>query len=175
MGTRNRSLWSVNAWTEVLAPGKVSELPFGTVQPHSVHDVMGAGRAEAPRRPNVMVADGHPVNLRRAFALLSFWDIVPVLAANGAEAVSLACRTRFDLILMDLCMPVLDGVAATARIRRFERQHAQSRSQIVALTSEDVSWKALRAHGMDAIMFKPCDAMDIQECIQRCCPGIVLR
>jgi CheY-like chemotaxis protein len=76
---------------------------------------------------------------------------------------------------MDLLMPVLDGVAATARIRHFERQHSQSPSQIVALTSEHVSWNALRAHGLDAFMFKPYDALDLQECIQRCCPRLVLR
>jgi CheY-like chemotaxis protein len=122
------------------------------------------------RRPTVLVADADPVTLRRAFGMLSLWEIVPVLAADGVEAVALASRARYDLVLMGLSMPALDGMASAAQIRRFERQNSWSRSQIVALNTEDVSWEAVRSHGMDGFMSKPFDALDLQECIERCCP-----
>jgi len=124
-----------------------------------------------PDRPIVLVVDDNPVNLMLASEMLSFWRIQPLLAADGAEAVALACELRLDLILMDLQMPVLDGLAATAQIRRFEREHSHARVPIVAYTSCGVNadHPQLRGGGMDAVLEKPGDAQAFRECVMRWC------
>ena len=62
----------------------------------------------------VLVVDDNPVNLMVISALLESRGLMPFLAADGAEAVALASEHHFDLILMDLQMPILDGLEATS-------------------------------------------------------------
>jgi two-component system, sensor histidine kinase and response regulator len=72
---------------------------------------------------------------------------------------------------MDLQMPVLDGLEATAQIRRFERENAYPRASVVAYTSNRFSGSepVLRACGMDAVLEKPCDAETLHACLRRWC------
>jgi CheY-like chemotaxis protein len=122
-------------------------------------------------RPLVLVVDDDPVNRTLAGEQLSCWGMKPLLAAGGAEAVILACELRLDLILMDLQMPEADGFAATAQIRRFEREHGRRRVPVVAYTSASVSADEprLRDSGIDAVLHKPADAQAIRECVTRWC------
>ncbi|GIW95372.1 MAG: hypothetical protein KatS3mg110_3413 [Pirellulaceae bacterium] len=78
------------------------------------------------------------------------------LANNGAEAVSLHQTQSFDLILMDVEMPELDGFEAARRIRRSE-SHGMQRTPIVALTAHAVSGfrEQCLAAGMDDYLTKP--------------------
>lgn len=71
-----------------------------------------------PRRVRVLVADDHPIVRAGIVGLLAGEPSIEVVgeAGDGAAAVDLAARLRPDVVLMDLRMPVLDGVAATARI-----------------------------------------------------------
>ena len=114
---------------------------------------------EAPIRPalRVLVVDDSPVNRMIALAQLGQFDVTPVLANDGAEAVALACGETFDLILMDLQMPVLDGLGATAQIRRFEHEHVSPRVPVVAYTSCALDSDAafMRNLGLDAVLEKP--------------------
>jgi len=66
---------------------------------------------------------------------------------------------------------VLDGFAATAQIRRFEREHARTRVPVVAYTSTLVSAEhpRLRDSGIDAVLEKPGDVRVIRECVMRWC------
>jgi two-component system, sensor histidine kinase and response regulator len=131
----------------------------------------GRMRQQDLDRPLVLVVDDNPVNLMVASALLSPMGIKPLLAADGAQAVALACELRLDLILMDLQMPVLDGFAATARIRRFERENSRARVPVVAYTSHLVSGdlSRLRESGIFAVLDKPGDARTIHQCVMRWC------
>ena len=132
---------------------------------------------EAPVRPalRVLVVDDSPVNRMIALAQLEQLDVTPVLAKDGAEAVALACGETFDLILMDLQMPVLDGLGATAQIRRFEHEHASPRVPVVAYTScaVDSDTAFMRNLGLDAVLEKPCDLTALRECLVRWCPALV--
>ena len=106
-------------------------------------------------------------------AMLARWGIVPTMACNGAQAVILAARTGFDIVLMDLLMPVMGGVSATAEMRQAERQQGvRGRVPIVACTSLDLAtdpgWTA--RVGFSAVLRKPCTVGALQKCLARWCP-----
>ena len=86
------------------------------------------------RAVRILLADDHLLFAESLMALLSEDDRVEVvgIAANGAEAVELAVELEPDLILMDLMMPVMDGLEATRRIRKRGLQ-----TQILILTGTD--------------------------------------
>lgn len=136
-----------------------------------------AGGVPPVNRLRVMVADDNPANHLEAIELLSVWGITPVLAADGAEAVALAGGQDFDLILMDMNMPVLDGLSATRQIRCEEAQNARARAPVVAYTSSafsdfdpDLPNELLRSRGVDGMLVKPCDAGAMRVCLARWCP-----
>lgn len=93
-----------------------------------------------------------------------------MLAADGAEAVALACKMHFDLILMDLQMPILDGLGATAAIRRFESTCARPAMPVVAYSSALPSAGFLAARGINGSLAKPCDYEELAHCLVRWCP-----
>jgi two-component system, sensor histidine kinase and response regulator len=128
----------------------------------------GAGR---PRGVGlgVLVVDDNPSNLAFADDLLRSLGIVPTLAEDGAEAVALAGARTFDLILMDLQMPVLDGLAATQRIRAVEHERSAGRVPVLAYTSYALDRNLLRYCGLDGVLEKPCSAQTLQDCLLRWC------
>ena len=118
----------------------------------------------------VLVVDDNPVNRSVAAGMLERQGHRVVLASNGREAVAAARGQRFDLILMDLQMPELDGLAATARIREAERNLGR-RTPIVAMTAraaEDDRARCLAA-GMDDYVSKPVSRHQLLSAIARVC------
>ncbi len=112
----------------------------------------------------VLVAEDNEINALLARALLSRLGHRPTVATSGAQAVDawLAARAAgepYDLVLMDVHMPDLDGIAATRRIRAAEAAAGDRRTPIIALTAnafgEDRD--ACLAAGMDAFLTKPLD------------------
>ncbi len=104
----------------------------------------------------VLVADDHPASRQLARAILEFRGHCVTLAVDGRAVVQAACAGRFDVILMDARMPVMDGVAATREIR-FIEDGAGRRTPIVALTgcAMRAEIDELLACGMDACVVKP--------------------
>jgi two-component system, cell cycle response regulator DivK len=91
-------------------------------------------------------------------------------AINGQQAVDIAEREHPDLILMDLDLPILDGIAATQRIR----QNAElTRVPIVAVTAYPMSYTRVKAFakGCDDYMAKPIDLTELTELLTRYLPG----
>lgn len=132
-----------------------------------------AGLLRAP--PNaavrVLVVDDNPVNLSVMSAQLEARGLETLLAADGTEAVTLACEWHFDLILMDLQMPILDGIEATAAIRRFEGSRSRPAVPVVAYTSTRLRPSLLATHGMNGVLPKPCDDQDLEDCLVQWCPA----
>ena len=108
---------------------------------------------------NVLVAEDNDVNRDVIRAILAALRIQPVLCKNGEEAVAAyrAAGGAFDLVLMDCEMPVLDGIAATRRIREIEIQSDLRRTPIVALTAHVLQEQRQRMQeaGMDLYLSKP--------------------
>lgn len=118
----------------------------------------------------VLVVDDNPVNLMVMSALLELRGLVPLQASDGAEAVALACELHFDLILMDLQMPILDGLAATSAIRRFEASGSRRAVPVVAYSSACPGAAVLARHGLNGSLGKPCDDRELEDCLLEWCP-----
>lgn len=106
--------------------------------------------------PQILVADDHPANRRVVELVLG--GLAAVRTVNdGREAVEAAALQAFDLILMDIQMPVLDGVSAVAEIRRRETARNGRRTPIAMLTAntDPVNVAASLAAGADRHIGKP--------------------
>ena len=136
-------------------------------------NTLAAAGETVPQERRVMVVDDNPVNLLLACEMLSSFSLLPVMAADGAEAVALAAEMRLDVILMDLQMPVLDGVSATRQIRQFERENFRGRVPVVAYSSSAPPRSLLRDFGIDDVLDKPCGRDALQDCLQRWCPQVL--
>ncbi|MDL5034543.1 PAS domain-containing protein [Pelomonas sp. APW6] len=114
----------------------------------------------------VLLVEDHPVNQRLATQLLQRWGHRVTLADNGERALALLADTRFDLILMDMMMPVLDGLEATRRYRATEQG---PRTPIVAMTAKAMQGDRERcmAAGMDDYLSKPLDLRAFQRLVHR--------
>ena len=87
-------------------------------------------------------------------------------ASNGQEAVDIAGREHPDLILMDLDLPILDGIIATQQIRQ---QTEMQRVPIVAVTAYPMSYTRVKAfaEGCDEYMAKPIDMSELERLVNR--------
>ena len=122
---------------------------------------------EAPRPLQVLVAeDSAPSRTLLAIMLRARGHTVEQ-AENGAEAVDLARRGRFDLILMDIQMPVMDGLEAARRIRKPGQQN--SSTPIVAVTADAFEEQRIEclAVGIDDVMVKPFTEDALGEVVER--------
>ena len=123
-------------------------------------DAEDTNTASSPARPlRVLVADDNDINRMLSEALLRKLGHEPVVVGDGAEALDVAADGGFDLILMDLHMPVVDGVTAIRRFRALEHDGKWSRIPVFAVTADvtpDAEEAALAA-GADAVFAKPLD------------------
>jgi len=126
---------------------------------------------DAPiRHLRVLVAEDNAVNQLLAVRLLEKLGHVAVLAGNGQEAVEACERQAFDLVLMDVQMPVMDGLAATEAIRRREALHpGRGRLPIMALTAFALGGDRERclAAGMDDYLTKPIKPAELAAALNR--------
>jgi CheY-like chemotaxis protein len=112
---------------------------------------------DAPLR--VLAAEDNAVNRLVLKTLLEQVGIEPTLVENGAEAVAAWSDGDWDVILMDVQMPVMNGLQATRAIRTREREERRARTPIVALTANAMSHQRLE---YDAAEMDDCDSKPIQ-------------
>lgn len=129
--------------------------------------------SEAPEDDSplsVLLVEDNPVNQRLVQAALKRGGIHCALAADGAQAVEAFEEGRFDLVLMDVQMPIMDGLEATRRIRAHERVE---RVPILALTARDTTAdvRACFEVGMDGHLGKPCSPTRLVEAVRSSARG----
>ncbi|HEX7761857.1 MAG TPA: ATP-binding protein [Caulobacteraceae bacterium] len=155
------SVPGVGSVFELQLPFKTAGAPAAAVDDEP-QDESEPGPADPLRLASlaVLLAEDHPTNRRVVQLILGSAGVEPVCVENGAEAVEAWTETGFDLVLMDMQMPVMDGLTAISAIRRREAALGRARTTILALTAnampEDV--EATRAAGADGHLTKPITA-----------------
>ncbi|KAL7750306.1 hypothetical protein RI367_004078 [Sorochytrium milnesiophthora] len=120
----------------------------------------------------VLVAEDNPINQRVVRKLLLKFGLEPKLVDNGREAVSACEQQDYDLVLMDIMMPLMDGQEATRVIRQTLPQDKQPK--IVALTANafDEDRRTYTAAGMDATVTKPLQLQALREMLLQFFPPV---
>ena len=149
-------------------------LPIDTTErrlkPELVETVPGG--AAFARPPRVLLAEDNAVNRKIAERTLTRAGCVVTEVENGAAALLAFERQSFDLILMDCQMPVMDGYAATAEIRR--REGGRSHTPIIALTANvfEDDRRRCKECGMDDFLGKPWQPGELKNAVARWCGAL---
>lgn len=159
----------------LLKPVKPSELLNAIFQTLALRpeEDQAAAMPSAPKETtpqigplNVLLAEDGPANQKLAVALLERWGHTVTIANNGKEAVDASQAESFDLILMDVQMPEMDGLEATRRIRQLESA-SEKHVPIIAMTAHAMAGdrdKCLES-GMDNYLSKPVRKSELYEAL----------
>ncbi len=123
-----------------------------------------------PDKPHVLIVDDHQPNLLVATTLVEECGCAFTVAHNGQQALDIyKMPGTFDAILMDVQMPIMDGLEATLRIREHEKKLGQKRVPIIALTAHPFpsDQQSCLAAGMDDYLYKPLDPDKLKNLIKR--------
>jgi CheY-like chemotaxis protein len=165
---------------QLIKPVKPSELRqvIGSVLAAAAGDLRPAGAARqrppvaaTPSRPlRVLLAEDSLLNQKLAIGLLTKWGHTVTVANNGLEAVSAVAQQTFDLVLMDIQMPEMNGFEATEAIRQQESQGG-GHLPILALTARALKGDRERCleAGMDGYVSKPIRQDELYQAIAACC------
>ena len=152
-------------------PGQGSLFTVHLILPETVAPAEGSHPLSSTlemRRLRVLVAEDHPINLKYMNILLDRMGHEAVFCENGHEALQLLARQRFDVVLLDYHMPVLDGMATTAAIRALSGPNKDIK--VVLVTADvvnDTRQKALEV-GVNEFASKPLQSQDLRRALQRC-------
>ncbi|MFN3416971.1 MAG: response regulator [Caldimonas sp.] len=166
------------------------------VRPHALHDGLRwalharrqSGRPTpgptppappAAERPalagRVLLVDDNPVNQVMTQAMLERLGLAVVVAGDGHEALSRFAEQTFDVVLMDVQMPGMDGLTATEKLRAIERQAGRGRTPVLAVTGNPEPEVRQRGQlaGMDDFLGKPFTLEQLQRMLLRWQPELL--
>ena len=134
---------------------------------------IGAAGADRPLAGRVLLVEDNAVNRRVAERLLDLHGLDVIAVNDGREAVSRLERERYDLVLMDCLMPVMDGYMATKLGRVRERASGAAHLPIIAMTANAMAGDRERclAAGMDDYISKPLDRAALVQLLRRWLPA----
>ena len=132
------------------------ELKFGFKEKEV--DMFNDQNLEIPKQLSILVAEDNPINQKVAILTLRHMGLKCDVAKNGLEAFEMYKEKNHQVILMDMQMPILDGISATQKIRNFESEHPDlNKAFIIALTANafvEDKQKCIEA-GMNDFISKP--------------------
>ncbi|MDT8990505.1 PAS domain S-box protein [Curvibacter sp. APW13] len=133
-----------------------------------------AAANEAPANApglRILLVEDHPVNQKLAATILKKWGHEVSIAHNGQEGVEQAIQGGWDLVFMDMQMPVMGGIEATLAIRAHEAQHG-GHVPIIAMTANamDSDQQACLEAGMDDFVAKPFNVATVKAAMERVLP-----
>ncbi|XP_010491751.1 PREDICTED: histidine kinase 5-like [Camelina sativa] len=145
-----------------------------------------------PSKPKILLVEDNKINIMVAKSMMKQLGHTMDIANNGVEAINAINRSSYDLVLMDVCMPVLDGLKATRLIRSYEESgnwnaaieagvdkeileneqvcvRSTNRLPIIAMTANTLaeSSEECYANGMDSFISKPVTLQKLRECLQQ--------
>ena len=125
----------------------------------------------AERTANILLVEDNEINQRVATRLLQRLGLEPQIAANGLEALVALERTHYDLVLMDLQMPEMDGLEASIELRRREVASGEH-IPIIAMTANALpeDRRAAMTAGMNDYLAKPVTLAELQRVLERWLP-----
>ena len=134
----------------------VFKLPGQTVIVVDERDLQTSAEFKSLKGIKVLLAEDNPINIRIGTKFLKKLQVEIDVAENGAEAVRKVMENDYDLVLMDLQMPEMDGLAATRKIRALENPE-KAKTPIVALTASALmeTKNEVEQAGMDGYLTKP--------------------
>ncbi|KAJ0260762.1 Histidine kinase 5 [Hirschfeldia incana] len=146
-------------------------------------------KTETSKQPKILLVEDNKINIMVAKSMMKQLGYTFDIAYNGVEAITAIKSSRYDLILMDVCMPVLDGLNATRLIRSYEESgnwdaaieagvdiktsendvHSTDRLPIIAMTANTLaeSSEECYANGMDSFISKPVTLQKLKECLRQ--------
>jgi CheY-like chemotaxis protein len=143
-------------------------LAMGIAAPeHAATEALQVRPPGRVRPLHILLAEDSLVNQKLAVALLEKWGHHVTVVGNGREAVAATTSREFDLVLMDVQMPEMDGLEATATIRTMEKRTG-AHLPIVAMTAHALKGDRERCleAGMDAYIAKPIHAGELFDTVQ---------
>ena len=147
----------------------ITPIPEAALQPAKPAPGTAAGQHAATRSLKILLAEDNTINQTVALALVRRLGHTVDLAVNGEEAIELLRRGTYDLVLMDVAMPKLDGLETTRRLRAGYAGDAGQQVPIVALTANAMTGDRDRclASGMDEYLTKPINVAALAEVFRR--------
>jgi two-component system sensor histidine kinase/response regulator len=139
----------------------------GEASPATRNSLTGA--LEPSRSLRILLAEDNAVNQRVASRLLEKRGHRVVVAVNGREALKTLDEESYDLVLMDIQMPEIDGLEATAKIREMENLTGRHQ-MVVALTAHAMKGDVERclSAGMDGYLTKPIRPQELDDLLDKC-------
>ncbi|GAA4275199.1 ATP-binding protein [Aquimarina gracilis] len=132
-------------------------------QINTIHSDPSQSELISALNSKILLAEDNKINQLVTKKLLNKIGCDCVIAENGSEAIDMAKKEKFDLILMDINMPILDGMQATLEIRKFDTE-----IPIIALTASELSEveEDCRNAGMNDLINKPLNKVDLRKAIR---------
>ena len=154
------------------APGKGSafwfEIPFDIETEIFEGEPISDTRDEIEHiEGRVLLAEDNPTNQMIAQLMLTKLGLTVDVVADGLEAVESLRIRNYDLVLMDIAMPEMDGITATRKIREIQGRHLHT--PIIALTAHAMQGdrESILAEGLDDYLVKPINQSTLQSCLAR--------
>ncbi len=125
---------------------------------------------------HVLVAEDNSINQKLIQNILNRMDVEVSIANNGKEALELRMKHEYDIIFMDIEMPVMGGMEATGQILMYERKHNKKHTPIVALTANALSGDRVKymGAGMDDYLSKPLRIEELTALLEKYFEGRII-
>ncbi len=167
---------------------EVDDILMKPLLPHKIYDTLNVIWKKVPpellkrvnlkpKKPKkslldltILVAEDNPINLKLIETLLSQYKLKVRTVVNGKEAVDVYDKEKkFDLVFMDIDMPVMDGITATRLIKEIDKRDSREHTPIIALTAHGLSGDRERiiAAGLDEHLPKPLDRTKLEQVLKQ--------
>lgn len=145
------------------------ELSIANAHDQKVIEEIALKEEQSNEPIRILVVEDNPINMKLVKVILARYSFIVEGAENGEIAVEKSKQERFDLILMDIDMPVMDGITATKNIKEYEQAEGIPETPIVALTSHDLVGERseILSSGLDEHMPKPLNVARLELMLER--------